>query len=77
MSVNSLHHWAARHASRSSAALRTESVLRVLRGESTVAAEAVRTGVDVDTVSAWIDRSIKAVRVVVMAAQAHKQPAAA
>lgn len=44
------------------ATLRAESVLRILRSESSVAQEAVRTGVDVHTVSLWLDASMAAVR---------------
>jgi hypothetical protein len=54
------------------ATLRAESVLRILRSESSVAHEAVRAGVDVDTVTGWVSASIAAMHKAVSVKAAYR-----
>lgn len=43
---------------------RSEAIFRMMKGRSTAVEEAVRLGVSVDTIFAWFDRALKAVRCV-------------
>ena len=43
---------------------RSEAIFRMMKGRSTAVDEAVRFGVSVDTISAWLDRAFEAVRCV-------------